>query len=199
MSDDMSGLDRYGAHNGDFVRVWGLSCGVRIDVDGIVWFTIAASNEVGRFDPKTERMTVIPLPHDGFWRGVTDYAFPYVVKVASFFPQSGMHLALSHTKWADQGRDALSLPYGIDVNPVAGSIWYAKLNVNKIGRIMKGPRRPRFDKDGNLWIPVGSLSRCAAARSAACRPFGRMSLPREAAALGIADSGQHKEGRKIPN
>ena len=134
---------------------------VRIDGEGIVWFTIAASNEVGRFDPKTEEMKVIPLPHDGFWRGVTDTAFPYVVKVASLFPQSGMHLALSHTKWADQGRDALSLAYGIDVNPVDGSIWYAKLNVNKIGRIdpktfairefdtpLNGPRRPRFDKAG---------------------------------------------------
>ncbi len=140
---------------------------VRIDEEGIVWFTIAASNEVGRFDPKTEKMTVIPLPHDGFWRGVTDYAFPYVLKIASFFPKSGMHLAVSHTKWADQGRDAFSLPYGIDVNPIDGSIWYAKLNVNKIGRIdpktfaikefdtpMKGPRRPRFDKEGNLWIPA---------------------------------------------
>ena len=140
---------------------------VRIDGDGIVWFTIAASNEVGRFDPKTEQMTVIPLPHDGFWRGVTDAAFPYVLKIASLFPGSGMHLAVSHTKWAEQGRDAFSLPYGIDVNPVDGSIWYAKLNVNKIGRIdpktfaikefdtpMKGPRRPRFDKDGNLWIPA---------------------------------------------
>ena len=139
----------------------------RIDGEGIVWFTIAASNEVGRFDPKTEQMTVIPLPHDGFWRGVTDYAFPYIVKIGTFFPKSGMHLAVSHTKWADQGRDALSLPYGIDVNPVDGSIWYAKLNVNKIGRIdpktfaikefdtpMKGPRRPRFDKQGNIWIPA---------------------------------------------
>jgi virginiamycin B lyase len=140
---------------------------VRIDGEGIVWFTIAASNEVARFDPATEKLTVIPLPHDGFWRGVTDYAFPYVLKIASFFPKEGVHLAVSHTKWADQGRDAFSLPYGIDVNPVDGSIWYAKLNVDKIGRIdpktfairefdtpMKGPRRPRFDKDGNLWVPA---------------------------------------------
>jgi streptogramin lyase len=67
-----------------------------------------------------------------------------------------MHLAVSHTKWAEQGRDAISLPYGIDINPVNGSICYAKLNVNKIGRInpktfavrefdtpQKGPRRLR--------------------------------------------------------
>jgi streptogramin lyase len=140
---------------------------VRIDGQGIVWFTLAASNEVARFDPMTEKMTIIPLPHGGFWRAVTDIAFPYVIKIASFFPQRGMHLAVSHTKWAEQGRDAFSLPYGIDINPVDGSIWYAKLNVNKIGRIdpktfavrefdtpQKGPRRLRFDKQGNLWIPA---------------------------------------------
>jgi len=140
---------------------------VRIDGDGIVWFTLAASNEVARFDPKTEKMTIISLPHGGFWRAVTDLAFPYVIKIASFFPQRGMHLAVSHTKWAEQGRDAFNLPYGIDVNPIDGSIWYAKLNVNKIGRIdpktyairefdtpQKGPRRLRFDKQGNLWIPA---------------------------------------------
>jgi len=140
---------------------------VRIDGEGVVWFTLAASNEVARFDPKTEKMTIIPLPHGGFWRAVTDIAFPYILKIAAFFPQRGMHLAVSHTKWAEQGRDAFSLPYGIDINPVDGSIWYAKLNVNKIGRIdpktfalrefdtpQKGPRRLRFDKQGNLWIPA---------------------------------------------
>jgi len=140
---------------------------IRIDGDGIVWFTIAASNEVARFDPKTEKLTIIALPHDGFWRAVSDYAFPYVLKIAAFFPERNMHLAMSHTKWAEQGRDAFNLPYGIDVSPVDGSIWYAKLNASKIGRIdprsfeirefdtpMKGPRRPRFDQQGNLWIPA---------------------------------------------
>jgi streptogramin lyase len=60
----------------------------------------------------------------------------------------------------------LAFPYGIDVNPVDGSIWYAKLYANKIGRLdpktlevteydtpMRGPRRPRFDADGIFWIP----------------------------------------------
>ena len=140
---------------------------VRIDGDGIVWFTITASNEVGRFDPKTEKFTILALPHDGFWRGVTDYAFAYVLKVAAWFPKQNLQLAVSHHKWADQGREAFSFPYGIDVSPVDGSIWYAKLYAHKIGRIdpktlaiteydtpLKGPRRLRFDKDGNLWIPA---------------------------------------------
>jgi virginiamycin B lyase len=140
---------------------------VRIDGDGIVWFTITASNEVGRFDPKTEKFTILTLPHNGFWRGVMDYCFPYVLKIAAWFPGRNLHLALSHHRWADLGRDAFAFPYGIDVNPVDGSIWYAKLYANKIGRIdpktlaiteidtpLKGPRRPRFDAQGTLWIPA---------------------------------------------
>lgn len=140
---------------------------VRIDKDGIVWFTIVASNEVGRFDPKTETFTILHLPEEGFWTGVSHYLFPYVLKIGSLFPKMNFHMGVNHTKWAFQGRSAFPFPYGIDVNPVDGSIWYAKLNANKIGRIdpkanairefatpFKGPRRLRFDKDGNLWIPA---------------------------------------------
>lgn len=140
---------------------------VRIDKEGIVWFTITASNEVGRFDPKTEKITILPLPHNGFWRGVSDYLFPYVLKIAAWFPKQNLNLAVSHHRWADQGREAFAFPYGIDVSPLDGSIWYAKLYAHKIGRIdpktlaiteydtpLKGPRRPRFDKQGILWIPA---------------------------------------------
>jgi virginiamycin B lyase len=140
---------------------------IRQDKDGILWFTIVASNEVARFDPKTEKFTIIGLPHGGFWRGVSDYLFPWVLKIAAWFPQKDLQLGVSHHKFADQGRDAFSFPYGIDVSPVDGSIWYAKLNVHKIGRIdpktlkvtewdtpLKGPRRLRFDASGNLWIPA---------------------------------------------
>jgi sugar lactone lactonase YvrE len=140
---------------------------VRIDQQGIVWFTITASNEVGRFDPKTETFTILSLPHNGFWRGVSDYFFPWVLKVASWFPKRNLQMGVSHHRWADQGREAFAFPYGIDVNPIDGSIWYAKLYAHKIGRIdprtlavteydtpLKGPRRPRFDKAGVLWIPA---------------------------------------------
>jgi sugar lactone lactonase YvrE len=140
---------------------------VRIDREGIVWFTIVASNEVARFDPKTEKFTIISLPHNGFWHWVSDAFFPYVLKIAAWFPAQNMQLAVSHHKWANQGRDAFSFPYGIDVNPLDGSVWYAKLNAHKIGRIdphtlevqefdtpLKGPRRLRFDSQGNLWIPA---------------------------------------------
>ena len=140
---------------------------VRIDRDGIVWFTIVASNELGRFDPRTEQFSITHLPEEGFWSGVSHYLFPYVLKIGSLFPKMNLHTGVNHVKWAFQGRSAFPFPYGIDVNPVDGSIWYAKLNANKIGRVdpktlqvtefdtpFKGPRRLRFDAQGNLWIPA---------------------------------------------
>lgn len=140
---------------------------IRIDKEGIIWFTIVASNEMGRFDPKTEKFTIIHLPEEGFWSGVSHYLFPWILKIGAWFPKMNMHMGVNHAKWAFQGRSAFPFPYGIDVNPVDGSIWYAKLNVHKIGRLdpktnqvtefdtpFKGPRRLRFDAQGNLWIPA---------------------------------------------
>ena len=57
-------------------------------------------------------------------------------------------------------------PYGIDINPADGSIWYSRLFGDKIGRIdpvtlevlefdspVRGPRRLRFNQqDGTLWL-----------------------------------------------
>ncbi len=140
---------------------------VRIDKEGIVWFTVVVSNELVRFDPKTEKFTVMHLPETGFWSGFTHWLFPWVLRIGNWFPKQNMHMGVNHVKWAFQGRAAMPFPYGIDVNPVDGSIWYAKLHANKIGRVdpktmkvtefdtpLKGPRRMRFDAQGNLWIPA---------------------------------------------
>ena len=103
---------------------------VRAAKDGIIWFTIAMSNQVGRFDPKTKTSKVITLP-------------PTPALSASGGP----------------------IPYGIDVSPTDGSVWYSKLASDKIGRIdaatlevkefdspVRGPRRQRFDAQGQLWV-----------------------------------------------
>lgn len=140
---------------------------IRLDRTGKVWFTAAISNKVVRFDPDTERFTVIQLPHGGFFRGMVDLLFPYSLKLSSkFFPGQNLPVKTSPHKWG-LGRLMFNLPYGIDVHPVDGSIWYAKLFSNKIGRIdpetlavtefdtpLGGPRRPRFDRQGILWIPA---------------------------------------------
>jgi DNA-binding beta-propeller fold protein YncE len=91
--------------------------------------------------------------------------FPTLMRIGSWFPDQARPLNLSTHRYF--GNSILAFPYGIDVNPVDGGIWYAKLYANKIGRIdpatmavqewdtpMAGPRRPRFDAHGILWIPA---------------------------------------------
>jgi streptogramin lyase len=103
---------------------------IRFDRQGLAWFTLAFSEQVGRLDPVSRKITVIQLP-----------------------PGKSLGVAAGTT------------PYGIDVNPKDGSIWYARLWSDKIGRIdpatlaitefdspVKGPRRLRFDASGQLWI-----------------------------------------------
>lgn len=138
---------------------------IRVDKNDIVWFTIVASNQIGRFDPKSEQMTVMRLPANGVLRWLTDQLFPTLMRIGSWFPDQAVHLNLSTHRFF--GKQILAFPYGIDVNPVDGSIWYAKLYASKIGRIdpktmevkewdtpMLGPRRPRFDAKGIFWIPA---------------------------------------------
>lgn len=139
---------------------------LRFDATGMLWFTFALSNQIGRMDPKTHDITVIDLPAHGAWRWLTDAMLPTVLDVASWFGKKDMHIALSHHKVSGEGREILNLPYGLDVNPVDGSIWYSKLYADFIGRIdpvtlaveeyptpFPAPRRLRFAADGTLWIP----------------------------------------------
>lgn len=139
---------------------------IRRDLKGRLWFTVAASNQVGRFDPETAQLDLLDLPANGFARWLTDAMLPISNYIGSFFPRRNLPITLSHHKWTDLGRQVINLPYGIDVNPKDGSIWYVKLYANKVGRIdpetfdieefdtpAVGPRRPRFAPDGTLWIP----------------------------------------------
>ena len=127
---------------------------------------MALSNQVGRLDPETREFTIIDLPSNGAWRWVADAMLPTILKAASWFGKEDMHVALSHHKITGEGRDVLNLPYGIDVNPIDGMIWYSKLYAGRIGKIdpktlevtefetpYPAPRRLRFAKDGTLWIP----------------------------------------------
>lgn len=139
---------------------------LRFDKEGILWFTLALSNQIGKFDPQSETFTLIDTPSNGVWRKVSDVLMPTILKIAAWFPKQDLHLALSHHKVTQEGYQVLNLPYGIDINPIDGSIWYSKLYSNYIGRLdpktleiqefktpLKGPRRLRFSKDGTLWIP----------------------------------------------
>lgn len=139
---------------------------LRFDKQGTLWFTLALSNQIGRMDINSKEITIIELPSNGFWRWVSDLMLPNILKVAAWFGKKDMHVKLSHHKLTGEGRDILNLPYGIDINPIDGSIWYSKLYAGYIGRVdpktlkveefktpYKSPRRLRFDAQGTLWIP----------------------------------------------
>lgn len=139
---------------------------LRFDDQGMLWFTLALSNQIGRLDPATNTFEIIDLPSNGIWRWVSDAMLPSILKVASWFGKKDMHVSLSHHQVTGEGRDVLNLPYGIDVSPVDGVIWYSKLYAGRIGKVdpltlevtefetpYPAPRRLRFAKDGTLWIP----------------------------------------------
>ena len=103
---------------------------IRFDANGIVWYTLAGSEQVGNLDPKTGATKLVDLPR---------------VKPG--------------------GISGGTTPYGIDVDPNTGMVWYSRLFGDKIGRIdpatldvteydspVRGPRRMRFDADGILWV-----------------------------------------------
>lgn len=139
---------------------------LRFDDNGELWFTVALSNQVGWMNIETKQITLINLPSNGFWRWISDVFLPSILKVASWFGKEDMHVALSHHKVSGEGREVLNLPYGIDISPIDGTIWYSKLYSGYIGKIdpvtgeitefktpYPSPRRLRFAKDGSLWIP----------------------------------------------
>ena len=103
---------------------------IRFGLDGIVWYTLAGSEQVGNLDPETGKTKLVDLPR---------------VKPG--------------------GISGGTTPYGIDVDPTTGMVWYTRLFGDKIGRIdpatlvvteydspVRGPRRMRFDADGILWV-----------------------------------------------
>jgi streptogramin lyase len=162
----------------------------RFDRKGRLWFTLAVSNQVGRFDPVTEKFDLVRLPTDGWVSWVSARFSRRMLKFAAQFPRTNLHVVLSPHMLTGVGPRMLPLPYGIDIHPLDGSVWYGKLHAGKIGRIdpetlkveefatpKGGPRRLRFDpSSGILWIPSfteGALMRF----DTATREFKTYPLP----------------------
>ena len=108
------------------------------DPEGLIWYTDAGSNSCFSIHPKT-----------GF---VREYKL----------------LNAGQAMGAGRGESRGITPYGIDYSPVDGTIWYSKLNGNRIGRIdptaadgdikewnppFRGPRRLHIAPDGMIWVP----------------------------------------------
>jgi len=130
---------------------------VRIDQDDNVWFTLALSNQVGRFDRRTNEFRTYGLPSRGTKESVSLALSNGVRKLMNW----GMPM---HWLPIDQAVSGMPLPYGIDVAP-DGKVWFARLHADSIGVIdpkddsvkvidtpFQGPRRLRVDAVGDVWI-----------------------------------------------
>ncbi|MDH3429215.1 MAG: PQQ-binding-like beta-propeller repeat protein [Gammaproteobacteria bacterium] len=138
---------------------------IRVDHKDRVWFTLALSSQVAMFDRETKAFTYYDLPT----RGVKEWA---ALKIIRFRLGHGYVGSRPDFDWITTG---FPMPYGIDVSPVDGSVWVARLYANDIAKIdpgsgdvtmietpFDGPRRLRIDADGHVWVvafPEGKIAR----------------------------------------
>ncbi|HUI60061.1 MAG TPA: carboxypeptidase regulatory-like domain-containing protein [Steroidobacteraceae bacterium] len=145
--------------------------------DGRWYTTDTFATQIGVFNPKTdawEESYDIPdgptpslYPHTIRFdsTGKAWFTLAFSEQVGRLDPVSRAVTVLSLPPGKSLGVAAGTVPYGIDVNPIDGSVWYARLWGDRIGRIdpqtlvitehdspVRGPRRLRFDSHGMLWI-----------------------------------------------
>jgi virginiamycin B lyase len=131
---------------------------LRFDKKGRLWYTVTATNHVAMFDPKTREQKFIRLEFPDLQTRLITWFTPFFIAHADTFQLE--------ERSADMDGVTMPMPYGIDINPIDGSVWYSQLNFSHIGRIdpetlevtsiptpFVTPRRLRFDSKGNLWVP----------------------------------------------
>jgi len=128
---------------------------IRIDAQDRVWFTLALSSQVARFDRDSAEFTLYDLPARSIKEWLVLKSLPLLFSLdPEVRPQPD----------PDREGTGLPMPYGIDVAP-DGRIWVARLYANDLAVIdpatdevtmiefpYAGPRRLRADARGNLWI-----------------------------------------------
>ena len=147
---------------------------LQLGPDGHYYTTDTVSGQIGEFDPATRTY----VGHDIGGKALYPHTLRFDRKQRVWFTlgvsnQVGF-LDISNDRMqlidvptdTDRAQMPALMPYGIDVNPLDGSIWWSSLMANRIGRIdgetlevklftppTVGPRRMRFAPDGTLWIP----------------------------------------------
>ena len=162
---------------------------VELGNNGDMWFTLCISGEMAKFDVKTKEYTITSSAVAPRKRG----AYPHTLRINPNDPEGlvwytdaganavfSLHpetlevtqyelLQADQAVGAGRGESRGRTPYGIDFSPVDGTIWYTKLNGNRIGRIdpkveggdikewnppFRGPRRLHVAPDGIVWVPA---------------------------------------------
>lgn len=142
--------------------------------DGRFYTTDTVSGQIGVFDPATRSYTGHDIggkalyPHTLRFdrQGLAWFTIGVSNQLGRFDPHTGAMHVIDLPATSDRPGIPLYFPYGIDIHPGDGSVWYSKLMANRIGRVDPktlaveefepptiGPRRMRFSRDGTLWIP----------------------------------------------
>lgn len=140
---------------------------VRIDAQDRVWFTLALSNQVARFDRASGEFRLYDLPSRSTKESIGLALNGVVRKLMNW----GLPM---HWLPVDERVSGMPMPYGIDIAP-DGKVWFARLHADSIGVIdpaddsvqvidtpFQAPRRMRVDAVGDLWIsafPEGKIVR----------------------------------------
>ena len=161
---------------------------IELGNDNNMWFTLCSSGEMAKLDLKTKKYTITSSAEAPARRG----SYPHTLRINPKDPEGlvwytdagrnscfSIHpetlkvkeyhlLSKSQAVGAGKGESRGITPYGIDFSPVDGTIWYSKLNGNRIGRIdpkakdgnikewnppFRGPRRLHIAPDGMVWVP----------------------------------------------
>ena len=140
---------------------------VRIDAQDRVWFTLALSNQVARFDRASGEFRLYDLPSRSTKESIGLALNGVVRRLMNW----GLPM---HWLPVDERVSGMPMPYGIDIAP-DGKVWFARLHADSIGVIdpaddsvqvidtpFQAPRRMRVDAVGDLWIsafPEGKIVR----------------------------------------
>ena len=137
---------------------------IRTDDQDRVWFTLALSSQVAMFDRESEEFTYYDLPA----RGIKEWA---AIRIIKFRLGHGYVGSRPDFDWVTSG---FPMPYGIDISPVDGSVWVARLYADDLAKIdpdsgeitmietpFNAPRRLRIDADGDVWIVAFSDGKLA--------------------------------------
>jgi len=103
---------------------------IRVDAKGIVWFTLAGSEKVGRLDPADGKFTILDLP-DAVSSGISGGTQPYGIDINP----------IDDSMW-----------YGRLFGDRIGRVDPETFEITEYDSPVRGPRRMRFDKEGILWV-----------------------------------------------
>ena len=143
--------------------------------DGRFYITSALGGTITSYDPATREFKDYPVGGGALWphtlrfdkKGIAWFTISISNQLGRFDPASGESKVIDLPKTTNRPNAGFMFPYGIDVSPTDGSVWYTRLWAGKIGRVdpktlavkefdppLSGPRRLRFDASGTLWIPA---------------------------------------------